>query len=275
MAGPRRANGAGRLGVALALALAAAPAAAAPARVVSTNLCTDQLALLLAAPGQLVSVSAVSHDPVASAMAAEAAAYPVNHGRAEEVFLLAPDLVVAGESDPPATLAMLRRLGLRVEVFPIEADFDDVRANVRRMGALIGQEARAEALVDGLDAALAAPPAGPRPRAAILYANAWTSGAGTLADEILRAAGLDNVAADRGIVGMGALPLEVLAAEAPDLLVLGQDYGTPALAQETLAHPVVGALGATRAAVADNLWVCGTPMLARAVAALRAARPAP
>jgi iron complex transport system substrate-binding protein len=36
------------------LALFAAPAAAAPARVVSMNLCTDQLAMLLAAPGQLV-----------------------------------------------------------------------------------------------------------------------------------------------------------------------------------------------------------------------------
>lgn len=265
-----------RAGLALAVMLAASVAAAAPARVASTNLCTDQLAMLLAAPGQLVSVSAVARDPVASAMAAEAARYPIHHGSAEEIFLLAPDLVVAGESDPPATLDMLRRLGIPVEIFPIETDLEDVRANMRRMGAALGREGQAEAMVAGLDAALAVPPpAGPRPRAAILYANAWTSGTGTLADAVLAAAGLGNVAAERGIVGMGPLPLEALAVAAPDLLVLGQDYGTPALAQEILAHPVVAALGADRAAVDDSLWVCGTPLLARAVEALRSrtARP--
>ena len=72
------------------------PAAAAPARVVSTNLCTDQLAMLLAAPGQLVSVSWLAADPRSSTMAAEAARYPANHGLAEEIFLLSPDLVLAG-----------------------------------------------------------------------------------------------------------------------------------------------------------------------------------
>lgn len=259
---------------AILLALAvAAPAAAAPARVVSGNLCTDQLAMLIAAPGQLVSVSDVARDAVSSAMAAEAAAYPVNHGTAEEIFLLAPDLVLAGEATAPATLALLRRLGIAVEVFPIETGFEDVRANIRRMGAVLGREAQAEALVAEMDAALAAPPPGegPRPRAALFYANAYSSGAGTLADAILAAAGLQNVAAERGMVGMGVLPLETLALEAPDLLVLGQDYATPALAQETLRHPVVAALGGARAQVADNLWVCGTPRTAEAVAALRAA----
>ena len=55
---------------------AAAPAVAVgrpPARVVSINLCTDQLALLLAAPGQLLSVSWLSQDPQSSMLAAAAA----------------------------------------------------------------------------------------------------------------------------------------------------------------------------------------------------------
>ena len=58
--------------------------------------------------------------------------------------------------------------------------------------------------------------------------------------------------------------------EAPDLVVAGQDYASPALAQDVLRHPAARALGGGRAAVADNLWVCGTPLAARAVAALRA-----
>ncbi|MGA0716208.1 MAG: ABC transporter substrate-binding protein, partial [Gemmobacter sp.] len=48
----------GAVALSLAFAVVGGPAAAAPpGRVVSINLCTDQLAMMLAAPGQLVSVS--------------------------------------------------------------------------------------------------------------------------------------------------------------------------------------------------------------------------
>lgn len=252
-----------------ALLLATLAAAEPPRRVVSANLCTDQLAMLIAAPGQLVSVSHVARDPVSSAMAAEAEGFAVNHGTAEEIFLLAPDLVLAGEYLRPDSRLTLERLGLRVETFGVDASFDDVRANIVRMGALLGREARAADLVETLDAALAPPPPGPRPTAALFYANAYTSGAGTLADEILRQAGLDNLAARQGVSGLARLPLELLALEAPDLLVIGQDYTTPALAQEVLRHPVARVLRGERAALADNLWVCGLPQTAKAVASLR------
>ena len=57
----------------LGLALVAGPLGAqtpdAPLRVVSMNLCTDQFALMLAAPEQLISVSYVSADPVTSPLA--------------------------------------------------------------------------------------------------------------------------------------------------------------------------------------------------------------
>lgn len=275
---------AARLILACALAVLAAPAAPeaaraedgrpAPARVVSMNLCTDQLAMLLARPGQLISVSHVARDPVSSAMWVEAAAYPPNRGHAEELHLLAPDLILAGEHDAPAALSLLRRLGHRVEVFALENSFADIRANLTRMGALLGAPARAGALIAWMDRALAAPaPQGARPRAALFYANGYTSGAGTLAHQILDAAGYANVAAGRGLAGLTRLPLEVLVTETPDMVVTGQDYATPALAQEVLRHPAARALGGGRAAVADNLWVCGTPLAARAVAALRAARP--
>jgi iron complex transport system substrate-binding protein len=52
-----------RLAAALVITFAGAAAADAPARVVSVNLCTDQLAMLIAAPGQLQSVSWLAADP--------------------------------------------------------------------------------------------------------------------------------------------------------------------------------------------------------------------
>lgn len=263
-----------RLGALLLCLVPALALAGTPERVVSINLCTDQLAMLLAAPGQLVSVTAVARDPVASALADKAAAYPANNGQAEAVLGYAPDLVLAGEWTAPATLAMLRRLGLRVETFAAENSFADIRANLTRMGDLLGVPERAAALIAGMDATLAAPlPPGPRPKALLYYANGYTSGTGTLADAVLVAAGYRNLAAEEGLAGLAHLPLERVVLDRPDLMILGQNYPSPALAQRLLDHPALRGLGAARARVADNLWTCGTPLAAQAVAELRASRP--
>jgi iron complex transport system substrate-binding protein len=246
----------------------------AAARVVSINLCTDQLAMMLAAPGQLISVSHVARDPVSSALWRTAAAYPANRAQAEEIYMLEPDLVVAGEYDNPATIAMLERLGLRVERFPIERGFDDIRANLRRMGKLLGNASGAEALVSDLDARLPPPPApaAGRPRAVLYGANGFTSGADSLAGAVLEAAGLANVAAEFGIVGMGRLPLEALILAEPDLIVTGRVYLAPALAQELARHPAARGLDDARHVSVDStLWTCGTPLVAEAVARLREA----
>jgi iron complex transport system substrate-binding protein len=79
------------------------------------NVCTDQLAMLIAGEGQLHSVSALASDPRTSAMAGEARAFPANHALAEEIFLMQPDLVLAGTFSARATVGLLRRLGFRVE----------------------------------------------------------------------------------------------------------------------------------------------------------------
>ena len=76
--------------------MASGAAAERPQRVVSMNLCTDQLAMLLAAPGQLISVSYLAQDARSSAMAEAAQGFEMNHGLAEEIAFLRPDLVLAG-----------------------------------------------------------------------------------------------------------------------------------------------------------------------------------
>lgn len=265
---------------ALALILAAPAALAAPPeRVVSVNLCTDQIALLLAAPGQLVSVSHWASAPAASNLPEAAAALPANHGTAEEVFLLAPDLVLAGEFTNPATLAMLERLGLRTETLPIARRLEDIPRTIRRVGALLGREAAAERLVDGFEAALAAEAARaeglPPDAAAYHYANGWTSGDGTLADAVLAAAGLENAATALGVAGSAHLPLEVLVMARPFLVRTAPIGGeAPGRAYETGRHPALARLAESgRAArIADRWQVCGTPFVTEAVRALVDAR---
>ena len=250
--------------------------AEAPQRVVSMNLCTDQLAMLLAAPGQLVSVSHLAQDPQSSTMVEEAAAYPVNHGLAEEIYRLRPDLVLAGAYTTQASVAMLRRLDIPVEIFPPEAEFDAIRTNLRRMGALLGREAEAEAQIAAFDAGLAAlaDDIATRPRAAVYQANGYTTGNNSLAGQILLAAGLDNIAAEVGLTGGGILALEQLVLANPDLLVRGRRYGGASRSEEILDHPAVTLLAerAGQAVIADHDWVCGTPRILGAIARLRAAR---
>jgi len=253
----------------LALAHPAA-AASAPQRVVSMNLCTDQMAMLVAAPGQLHSVSFLAADSISSVMAPQASRYKPNHGQAEEIFLMQPDLVLAGTYTTGATVDLLRRLGIRVEQFAPENSFDDIRAGLRRMGEVLGQQQRAEDLVAELDQRLAAVKAGDHDgmTAAIYYANNYTSGSGTLIDDVMAKAGLANIATKFGYAGMERLPLELLVLSDPDLLVTAdRGYSAPALAQQGFDHPAFRAQAALSGAVdlASRYTICGAPFTAEAV----------
>ena len=90
------------------LLLLAAPAAARPLRVASLNLCSDELALRLAAPGQLVSVSRLGADPDETLLAARARGLATNNGRVTDIIALAPDLVLSSRGDPNAAAMALR-----------------------------------------------------------------------------------------------------------------------------------------------------------------------
>ena len=233
-----------------------------PRRVVSMNVCTDQLAMLIAGEGQLHAVSYLAGDPGTSAMADEAGRYAVNHGLAEEIFLMQPDLVLAGTFTTRATVELLRRLGFRVEEFAPESSFADVRANITRMGTLLGREARAAELVGELDAGLEAlrASAPEEKTVALYYANGYTSGVGTLADAVVDAAGLANLGASLGYAGTVRLPLELLVLARPDLIAGGdRRYPAPALATEIFVHPALAALAADTVALPSSYTVCGAP----------------
>lgn len=264
--------------IALTVALLAgvSPAAAQPQRVVSMNLCTDQLAMMLAAPGQLLSVSYLARDPRGSAMAQEAKGFGINHGKAEEIYLLKPDLVIAGSFSTRATVDMLRRLGVPVEVFEPAYSLEDVTLRIRQMGQVLGREEAAEQMVTEFETGLAALTRAEAdgPRAALYSARGWTQGQQTLSGQILRAAGYRNIATELGMNAGGVLPLEQLVLAEPDMVITAAPYPGYSRAQEFLDHPVVSYLRTRsgQAIMSDRDWVCGTPTVLRAIAALIQAR---
>src|SRR3546814_16554437 len=80
----------------LAIAMACSVAAAAqPRRIVSMNMCADQLLIELADRGQIAALTELSRDPVLSFHADRAQSYPVADSRAEEVPMMRPDLIAS------------------------------------------------------------------------------------------------------------------------------------------------------------------------------------
>lgn len=246
------------------------PASAKPERIVSMNLCTDQLVMLLADRERIASVSYLAADPNASAMADSAAGLKFNHGLAEEILPLKPDLVLAGALTTRPTVFLLRKLGHRVVELPVASSLSDVRSNIRAVAEAIGEPARGEALVSEFNrklSVLGGEQARLRPLAVLYWANGYTSGKDTLANAAVEAAGFRTLAGELGLLGTSQLPLETLLAADPDVLVMGRVRDEPALANEIFRHPALRQAFADRpkVRVPDHLWVCGTPFIANAI----------
>ena len=246
--------------------------AGAPARVVSLNLCADELILRLADRAQVVAVTHLARDPRGSTVAAQAAGLPVTRGLSEEIVALRPDLVVAGAFTTRMTVGMLKRVGFPVLELGVPADLDGVRAQIRTVAGALGHADRGEALVADLDARLARIVRPARPlRVLVLRPSAFTVAPGGLGDALIRAAGLSNVAAELGQDRLGQVPLEAAAFSDADLIALDEDEpGTPSLADTLLRHPVLDALrrqGRTLS-IPNRLWTCPGPQVAEVAARL-------
>jgi iron complex transport system substrate-binding protein len=243
----------------LALLLLSTPASAGQ-RVVSLNLCSDQLLVLLA-PEQVAALSPLARDPTLSFVAARAAALPVVRSSAEAVLRLHPDLVLAGAFGAQTTVALLAREGVPVWRLDMPQDFAAIRDQTMLLAGRLGVPQRGAALIAAMEATLrAVPPAAHRITAVAWEPRGYTAGPGTLMDAVLRAAGLTNASDGR------RLGLEGLLRHPPDLLVvpLAPDY--PSLATEMLNSPSVAAI--PRRALPPSLTICAGPFTARAVAML-------
>lgn len=255
----------------------AGSAAAAAQRVVSLNLCGDELLLRLADREAIASVTFLASDPSVSSVADETEGLHLNHGRAEEILPLQPDLVLAEPYTTRTTVHLLERAEVPVLDLEVPGSLEEVYRQIEEVAAALGREEKGRALVEEMQqrlAALGPPPAGEPPLAAVYQPNGFLVGPGTLVDEALQAAGLRNLAAEALQDHYGPLPVERLLWHRPDLLILNRAEETSAsLAHELLRHPALEqAFAAVQTVVIHPaLWTCGGPGLIEAIASLRRA----
>ncbi len=248
-----------------------------PQRIVSINLCTDQLLLMLVGPERIASISSLALDPHSSYMAASASEHHTNHGKTEELLPLKPDLVLASGFAARPAVELMRRLGHRVEVLPLASNMAGIRSNIRRMAELVGAEEKGERLIQNMDQRIESVARNlpkHRPKGIFYQPRGYTSGSDTLQDEAMHLAGWSNVAAEVGVSGYSSIGLEkLLMAQPEQIFTSSYAPGTSSMAQRQLQHPVIRQLTRARPMVeiAYRLWICDGPMIADAVEALAAA----
>ena len=240
-----------------------------PSRIVSTHLCTDQLLMLLSDHDRIASLSFFSHNPDMSAMSETAKNFPINHGFAEEIVALDPDLILTSTFGHSSIL-LLERLGYQVRTIPVAGNLDDITSNIRLVAEAIGESARGNAMATEFTNRINTvrqQEVKHRPLLAIYNQNGFTFGQDALITRLVELAGFRNLGAELGLGTAQHLPLEHLLTHQPDVLMLGDRNRYAAMANELPNHPSLRRKYADvpRIDMQSHLWICGTPFVADAL----------
>jgi iron complex transport system substrate-binding protein len=250
------------------LCLAAGVATAAPPqRVLSLNLCTDQLLMALLPPERIVSITWLSRTEGDPALLQTARQLPINHGSPEEVLAARPDLVLAGKYTTANTRALLKRVGIPVLEVDSVTDWEGIRRATLQVASALGAEPRAHELLDAMDADLAqlAHEQPAQPVRVIGWGGSGEDvpGRDTLFNTILETAGGVNLAALDN--GPRSFDIEQVLLADPQVVMRGAAYsGKPALRNSVATHRVLRQrLGARMITYPEAVYGCGVPRASR------------
>lgn len=184
-------------------------------KIISLDYCADQFVLKLVDAER---IKAVSKDAIRDFSYMREAAQQHQRVRpsAESVLNLEPDLIVRSYGGGPNATKFYRRLDIPVIQIGYPTTINDVKAEILRVGSLLGEADKARVIVDDMNRRLSA--AKQRAvRKTVLYVTPGgiTSGPGSLVDNIITTAGLENY---QTAPGWRSLPIEKLAGERPDIM---------------------------------------------------------
>lgn len=270
------------LGLLVSLCLTdAADAETRPQRIVSMNLCTDELLMRIVDPSRIASITYLSQQAINAPLGLNdiTSKLTVNHGLAEEVLLQEPDLILAGRYSATTAVSLLRRLGYRIITFDPELTLDDMRANIRKLGEAVGESARAEQVIADFDARLsqlqAQLPSDEKPVFADIGVNNYIAGENTLYTHIVNAAGYRTLGQALGFEGFRYVSLEQILSVEPALMSAATPWtNPPSMSTLALGHPALRnrMKNVPQVAIPERYTTCGAPSALGAVEILVKAR---
>ncbi len=249
---------------------------ATPRRIVSINLCADQMLLALASQDQIAGVSPLAADPENSFLGSRARTLPSVRGNAESLLRLNADLVLLGSYDRPHALAMLERRKIAFLVLKPWTSLDRGRTQINRVAATLGRENNGRTLLAAIDAEagkLAALAKFSKGRASVLILQRrGFVDRHSLVAQLIQMAGLSFPVTARPALGGGIASLEEIIRWRPDFLVVDTLSDHPSDRGEAkLTHPALLHLypPEKRLLVPAKLSVCGGPSTPALISALR------
>ena len=217
-----------RIAAAITFCVVFMSSAVAKPRAVSLDYCADQYLLKLADPEQIIAVSPGA-GAADSYMHDTARKHRSVRPRAEEVLLLAPDVVLRQWGGGGTAEDTFSRFGADVISIGFPVDFEGVETSIRIAANALDQKERGEALIEEMNARLTRlREATPANRSALYVTpGGVTAGDHTMIHAMIEAAGVSNAAAERGLSYWPALSVEDVVLSPPDFIVAGFfDAGT-------------------------------------------------
>lgn len=238
-------------------------------KIVSINLCSDQMLLNLVEPERIMSLTWNARDPNVSRYRKPDAGMHFNHGRVEEIIAIDPDVIIAGTFSRLSGGALLERIGYELYYLDLTNSISGALDQILAFGEAFGVQGAAQDLVADIEDRLQAiaPASSQRPVAIHYIPGGFSYGSGTLFDEILAAAGYQNLATEIGGPGYPSVSLEDLVMHPLDLAVLSNYHeGRPSLAQQSAQHPAYRHFlrGRNTITTTPLLWDCATEFIAEA-----------
>lgn len=215
-----------------------------PQRIVAASVLATEVLLAIAPRERIAGVHVLATDVRYSLVADAAQGLPLVGAEPEQLLAVRPDLVICDAFTRPETLALLSAADVPVVVTGNPANFDDIAANLRRIGSLCHLEAAAEALVATMQQRLQRLAARGGEVAAWRVMNLdgglHTYGNGSLFAALVAASGARCEAAVRGVGPFRKLDAEALLGWQPDALVVGaEDPAAAGMPSWIVQHPVL------------------------------------
>ncbi|CAM2947743.1 ABC transporter substrate-binding protein [Vibrio rarus] len=226
----------------------------APQKISSKSLFSDEVLLDLIAPERFSSVTKFVDDPHYSTVVGKMpAAVPRLDLNVERILANRPDLVLAGSWSDSGRIQQLRSAGINVFLIGVPHSYDDIKKLIKLVGKMVGEEDKAEAVVNNMDIRLEQGLVFTSHKYKVLDYNRWgtSSTRHSTWQLIVKKAGFINAVADLDADKYGQTPMskELLVVVNPEVLfVPGWTYGdkskTESFLNQVMSDPALRSLQA-------------------------------
>jgi iron complex transport system substrate-binding protein len=228
----------GGIGLCFLLAMTTS-AIAAPERILSANLCADQLLLELSPKQHILAVSDFAHDPSLSYSHVLAQHIPHIRGTAEEILSLRPDLALIGPAQiSPAINAILQQHHIPTFEVSIPTNIHAIETQIRTLANVIGREEVGKKLLARMQSRLIQVKLRSKqlsftPRILIYHQGGYTESSDSILAALLPYVGAEPYTSQTHV------SLEQLTTDPPDLIVYPYVANTtPSIGDIPIHHPI-------------------------------------